>query len=311
MNSRTKLLRWTSSWQAIACLLVSLMLVSVPVMVLSGFSVVEFLKLVPTKIFVLLLFLASLARLIRGALDRTGVLLPLGFSVVFLGLLLNYVFSFTGITALGPGEEFDGTGYERTEAGVSGWHPQLWLRVEKIEGGKPGTALLKLNTTGRHELVSLSPGSSVGQPLLNFFSPRVKVLKTGVAPQFIITSQSGEFLDSALVKAGHAESGNAEYFRSPALPHRIYFKVADDVSRQLSLMVTRGKLTIQDWKTVKQDEKLEFEGFAVYFTEVVKWVELEVSSFPGNPIIMVGGIIMLVGAVLNLYWRRNRTDHAS
>lgn len=297
MNSSTKLLRWTSSWQVIAGLLVSLALISVPVMVLSGLSVVEFLKLVPTKIFVLLLFLASLMRLIRGALDRTGVLLPLGFSVVFLGLLLNYVFSFTGITVLGPGEEFDGTGYERTEAGVSGWHPKLWLRVEKIEGGQPGSALLKLATAGKQEMVSLGAGSSVGQPLLNFLSPRVKVLKTGVAPQFMIASQSGELLDSPLVKAGHAESGSAEYFRSPALPHRMYFKVADDVNKQLSLMVTRGKLTIQDWKTVKQDEKLEFEGFAVYFTEVVKWVELEVTTFPGNPIIMVGGAIILLAVV--------------
>lgn len=295
MNSSTKLLRWASSWQVIACLMASLMLVSVPVMVLSGLSVIEFLRLVPTKIFVLLLFLASLVRLIRCALDRTDILLPLGFSVIFLGLLLNYAFSFTGITVLGPGEEFDGTGYERTETGVWGGLPKLRLKVEKIEGGKTGKTELKLNTT---EIVSLVAGSSsLDRFFHNPFSAHIRILKTGVAPQFVIASQSGKVLDSMLVKVGYAEDEMTNYFRSPELPHRIYFMVADDVHKQLSLMITRGKLTIQDWKTVKLDEKLEFEGFAVYFTEVVRWVEIEVSVFPGNPVMLVGGIIILLAGV--------------
>ncbi|GFE57399.1 hypothetical protein [Geobacter sp. AOG1] len=308
MNSSIKLLRQASSWQVISYLLLSLLLVFLPVTAATGLSAADFLGLLPTKIFVLLLFLASLMRLIRACGDRSGVLFPLGFSVVFLGLLINYAFSFTGITTLGPGEEFAGTGYERTETGIWGWHPKLRFKVEKIEGGNPATAVLKLTTRGKQEVLPLAAGSFGGRYLQNLFSYRIRALKTGIAPQFVIASQSGTVLDSTLVKAGSAESGNAEYFRSPALPHRMYFKVANDVDKPIALMITRGKLTIQDWKTLKQDEKLEFEGFVVYFSEVVKWVEIEVSSFPGNPVIFAGALIILVAGVSMLLGRKKRKE---
>lgn len=92
------------------------------------------------------------------------------------------------------------------------------------------------------------------------------------------------------------------------MPHRMYFRVADDASKSISLMVSRGKLVIRDWKTLKQDEKLDFEGFVVYFSEVVSWVEIEVSSFPGNPVSYAGALVILIAGV-QIFLKRQTSLH--
>jgi hypothetical protein len=296
MTSSIRTLRRDSYRQVILCLLVSLVAISLLFIFLSDLTVLAFLKLIPTKIFLLLLFLASALHLIRGGAENRDFLLLTGIALALAGVLLDYGYSFTGVAVLGPGDEFVGTGYDRVETGFSGRYPKVRLKVEEIRGGTPGIAVVRSDDGGRRELRSLIPGAS-GRSLRQLFSARISALRTGVAPRFVIASRSGKLLDSAYVTAGKDNGEGSNYFRNPGLPHRIYFRVPDDIQKPISVMVTRGKLTIRDWKELRKDEKLEFEGFEVYFTDVVRWVEIEVSSCPGHPVILTGCFMILIGVI--------------
>lgn len=141
----------------------------------------------------------------------------------------------------------------------------------------------------------------------------VRLTGMGYAPLFQIEDSRGMVREGGYVTMMVFPPGMEDFFKMEYLPHTFYVQLYPDaflvndrpvnLSYDLKnplfrLRIMRNKFVVFDGY-IRYKQKVEFEGFNLYFLDVRPWVEVEIIRDYGIPLIFLGFIAMLVG----LGWR--------
>ncbi len=229
------------------------------------------------RFIVITLFLNRTGAFIYGL--RKGdksTILSLGIMVLITGTVINYLYRFNGTVYIAEDEPF--SGYSYRQKGL--------LRDEKIH------SISFRNGVAKIDGISLT---SSKRKSMNLFRGSYFILKdTHLAPGFIITSGNRE-LYSVIVKMDLSDK-RRDYFRTPVLPHRFYLENKGE-NGLFRIIITRGKLIILD-KEIMYGDTVEFENIRLSFSELIRWAEINVEHYPGDPFIYSGLFLLLFGLLV-------------
>lgn len=327
MSSNFRVIRFLTSFELFFYLLITSLLVIIPLKFLYKLGLWDIFSLIPSKFFIVLMFLNRFFGLLyeifiskgngnnpptspftkgrqRGIIVKWGEgefekissgwrsIVTAGILIVISGLVLNFAYRFEGVVGLGEGESF--IDYDSIEKGPLSKPLKSSFGVKQIEG-EP----LKLNKKTKVEIVHDKNKSiilSVGQSA-RFSSSNVKVIKVEPAPRFLIADEKGKELHSAFVKLNLYPQGKEDYFRSPVVAHRFYLSLTGKSDKPFNIKIVRGKLIIKT-EDIAPGEEVAFERLKISFPENSKWAEIKVSYYPGNRVIFAGLIVIVAGIIL-------------
>lgn len=259
--------------------------------------------LLPTKIFLVLLFLNRLSGFFSEIYRRRKTaLLTVGLLVVLSGFFLNYAYRFEGSVSLGEGERF--SGYDRQEKGPLSKPLEISFAVGKVEGNP-----LKLDKEAKAEIYNDNIKATLvpGQYKRWSSGIRVGILGIELAPRVLITDKTGKLLHSTFVKLKLYPQGLQDYFLIGLLPHRFYVTLTGKDDKPFNLKILRGKLIVSN-QDIAVGEEVEFDGLKASFPELARWVLINVRYYPGNSTIYIGIAIILIGSIVVLFGLRSTND---
>lgn len=276
--------------------------------VLWGGLSVRFLKLGPldtmglwpVKIFLALLFLNRLAGF---AFESTGkkhsAFLSAGILIVLSGVFYNYFFRFEGNAAVGEGEVL--SDYETARKGPLGRPPKLPLELLYVEGDPFS---LDKESKAQFQIDGLNESLTAGQKIRRSTALEVKVAEIQIAPMFRLFGPAKAEVFSSFVKLKLYPKGRLDYFTVRELPHRFYLSLTGNEEKPFKLKIMRGKLMLADWEI--RDDPVEFEDYGISFHSPLKWAEVEVKYNPGLVVVLAGGFMTALGAMIMFILRPSR-----
>lgn len=267
----------------------------------------------------LALLVAALVSVVRrrGGKSAAGVLRAGAILLVVAGLWTSCLTRFSGEVNLTEGETFTGAPNEYLPAtlyrGKLARFPRVAFSLEKLhpEFSREGQKVAHL----RGDFIALREGAlkpthfTVTYGFPRFF--RGVLLSLGefaYAPRYELRDKDGTFLDSAFVVMKLFPPGSEDFFRL-ITPHTFYVQYRPGQGGEtLHLRIVRNKLLLFDGD-VKPGDTVPFDNGRLAFPEVRMGVRLTVVRDPGEPVALLGGLLLAASLVAG-WWRgrRGRVD---
>jgi uncharacterized protein YjeT (DUF2065 family) len=319
MTKSRRALIFLISYEFFLSILASSLVIIVPLIFVYKFKFWDVLNLMPSKVFIVLIFLNRFFGLVyeifmpasppfnsplskggneggssftkggqRGITvkesNKGGLIKNIGHVLLSAGILVVIAgfilnYAYRFEGIVDLGEGESLIDYDSIEKGPLSKPTKFAIAVEKIEGDP-----LK---SDKSKKVKVRP-SSLLSPL--------SITKVEPAPRFLITDKNGRELHSAFVKLNLNPPGREDYFRSPAVAHRFYLSLTGKPDKPFNIKIVRGKLIVEN-KEIAIGEEVEFEGLKISFPEISKRAEIKVSHYPGNKVIIIGIGVIGVGIV--------------
>lgn len=182
------------------------------------------------------------------------------------------------------GEQEESAPWRAMERGALASLPVLYLG--EVERGAASDVSLRVD--GRVVRVPFGRRLDVGGGVV------IEVRGPFPAPRFTV-KRGGALEAEGLIKL---EPGTREYIEPGILPHRLYLSVPAGEyvlgPAKLHLRVQRGKLKVLE-REIARDERVEFEGVALTFSEGAAWVRAEVRKGP-RPWLLIGAALLAVAS---------------
>lgn len=281
-----------SSYRFFSVLLAAAVLCGLFIMHFFKLPFWELLDLVPSKVFLVLLFLNRLSGFFSEISRRNrSWLLSAGIIVFLCGLFLNYAYRFEGLMSIGKGEK--AFRYEYIEKGPLSRPKEYPLFMGKIVGTSDKDMKAELYYKENAKPLILSQGSYSRIS----WNTKIGVLRIDTAPAVEVKDKAGRDSFNSFVKLKLHPIGVQDYFSFETIVYRYYVKMTGKEDKPFNLMVMRGKLVLVN-KDIAEKEEVEFEGLKFSFPEIVNWAEINVRYDPGEMFMYAGAIIIAFGIII-------------
>lgn len=229
----------------------------------------------------------------HGKSGRVGIWFNSSLAVISFGLVMSGLMGFYGRAVITEGQTFEGRQWWMGEGASTAVRrfslpPDINLALDRVkDAGKSGPVeaeFIDVKDQGRFNARSSRPAFKGGAVIV--------ITAQGYSPHFMLTSgDGGRVLEDAYVYLDILPFGREDSF-STLLPFTYYLSSVDGA--KLRVRVAKNKLLIAD-KIAGPGEPVAFEGVAVRFPDMRRWVEVAVYKDYGL-IIAVIGLLSLIAS---------------